>query len=156
MVPCKLDFTRKKTTRKVPSYIPEDMTTATFKGRRKLVGYFENWETTLKALDSPPVTLPLGKELKWCRHSIPNLKKARKLKTKNTPDMKTSGNTGNAPDSNKSKKKDQVPSSTSNKKKDNQLKDPQAQKKAKNSSKSKGRDKGNQVVLAEILSFCVD
>ncbi|PKY31120.1 hypothetical protein RhiirB3_448560 [Rhizophagus irregularis] len=128
----------------------------TSKGRRKLVGYFENWETTLKALDSPPVTLPLGKELKWCRHSIPNLKKARKLKTKNTPDMKTSGNTGNAPDSNKSKKKDQVPSSTSNKKKDNQLKDPQAQKKAKNSSKSKGRDKGNQVVLAEILSFCVD
>ncbi|CAB4411336.1 unnamed protein product [Rhizophagus irregularis] len=30
----------------------------TSKGRRKLVGYFENWETTLKALDSPPVTLP--------------------------------------------------------------------------------------------------
>ncbi|PKC01278.1 hypothetical protein RhiirA5_426963, partial [Rhizophagus irregularis] len=112
--------------------IPEDMTMATLwmdrkpneflmhsgasafkiiqtsKGRRKLVGYFENWETTLKALDSPPVTLPLGKELKWCRHSIPNLKKARKLKTKNTPDTKTSGNTGNAPDSNKSKKKDQA------------------------------------------------
>ncbi|CAB4417823.1 unnamed protein product [Rhizophagus irregularis] len=36
----------------------------TSKGKRKLVGYFENWETTLKALDSPPVTLPSeeGKE----------------------------------------------------------------------------------------------
>ncbi|PKK40323.1 hypothetical protein RhiirC2_805439 [Rhizophagus irregularis] len=56
----------------------------TSKGKRKLVGYFENWKTTLKALDSPPVSLPLGKELKWCQHSIPNLKKARKPKTKKT------------------------------------------------------------------------
>ncbi|PKK57359.1 hypothetical protein RhiirC2_798170 [Rhizophagus irregularis] len=63
----------------------------TSKGKRKLIGYFENWETTLKVLDSPPVSLLSGKELKWCRHSIPNLKKARKLKTKKTPDMKTSG-----------------------------------------------------------------
>ncbi|PKY31703.1 hypothetical protein RhiirB3_449443 [Rhizophagus irregularis] len=30
----------------------------TSKGRRRLVAYFENWETTLKALDKPPVTLP--------------------------------------------------------------------------------------------------
>ncbi|PKB96223.1 hypothetical protein RhiirA5_435215 [Rhizophagus irregularis] len=28
----------------------------TSKGRRKLVAYFENWETTLRALDKPPVT----------------------------------------------------------------------------------------------------
>ncbi|CAB4410494.1 unnamed protein product [Rhizophagus irregularis] len=28
----------------------------TSKGRRKLVAYFENWETTLKVLDKPPVT----------------------------------------------------------------------------------------------------
>ncbi|CAB4421406.1 unnamed protein product [Rhizophagus irregularis] len=38
----------------------------TSKGRRKLVGYFKNWETTLKALDSSPVTLSSDKELKWC------------------------------------------------------------------------------------------
>ncbi|PKK59888.1 hypothetical protein RhiirC2_794154 [Rhizophagus irregularis] len=42
---------------------------------------------------------------------------------------------------------------TSNKKNENQLKDPCTQKKAKNTSKSKDRDKGNQVVLAEILSL---
>jgi hypothetical protein len=79
----------------------------TSKGRRKLVSYFENWEITLKALDKPPVTSPSGKELKWCRHSIPNLKKAhKKLKTKNTPDKKKSGKTGNVPVSNQSKKKD--------------------------------------------------
>ncbi|CAB4425832.1 unnamed protein product [Rhizophagus irregularis] len=53
----------------------------TSKGRRKLMAYFANWETTLKALDTPPVSSPMGKELKWCRHSIPNLKKAHtKLK----------------------------------------------------------------------------
>ncbi|EXX78288.1 hypothetical protein RirG_016350 [Rhizophagus irregularis DAOM 197198w] len=33
----------------------------TSKGRRKLVGYFKNWETTLKALNAAPVTLPSGK-----------------------------------------------------------------------------------------------
>ncbi|PKK58268.1 hypothetical protein RhiirC2_823458, partial [Rhizophagus irregularis] len=125
----------------------------TSKGKRKLVGYFKNWETTLKVLDSLPVTLPLGKELKWCRHSIPNLKKAYKPKTKNTQDTKTSGKTGNVLASNKSKKKDKVPSSSLNKSKDNQLKVLYTQKKAKNTSKSKDRDKGNQVVLAEILSL---
>ncbi|PKY55803.1 hypothetical protein RhiirA4_475537 [Rhizophagus irregularis] len=82
---------------------------------RKLVGYFENWETTLKALDSPPVTLPSGKELKWCRHSIPNLKKARsKLKAKNTQT------------------------------KTNLLKHPSVQKKAKNTSRNKDHDKDNK------------
>ncbi|RGB30605.1 hypothetical protein C1646_817817 [Rhizophagus diaphanus] len=30
----------------------------TSKGRRKHVGYFENWETTLRALDTPQVFLP--------------------------------------------------------------------------------------------------
>ncbi|CAB4404637.1 unnamed protein product [Rhizophagus irregularis] len=125
----------------------------TSKGRRKLVGYFKNWETTLKALDSLPVTLPSGKELKWYRHSIPNLKKAHKPKTKNTPSKKSSVNTGKASVSNESMKKDKLSSSTLHKKKDNQLKDPHVQKKAKNSSKSKERNKGNQVVLAEILSL---
>ncbi|GBC19105.2 hypothetical protein GLOIN_2v1846618 [Rhizophagus irregularis DAOM 181602=DAOM 197198] len=110
-------------------------------------------QTPNPALDSPPVSLLSGKELKWCQHSIPNLKKARKLKTKKTLDTKTSGKAGKVPVSNKSKKKDQVSSSTSNKKNENQLKDPRAQKKAKKTSKSKDRDKGNQVVLAEILSL---
>ncbi|CAB4439622.1 unnamed protein product [Rhizophagus irregularis] len=60
----------------------------TSKGRRKLVAYFANWETTLMTLEAPPVTLPSGKELKWCRHSIPNLKKAQpKPKTKKTPEQ---------------------------------------------------------------------
>ncbi|PKY62574.1 hypothetical protein RhiirA4_489237 [Rhizophagus irregularis] len=125
----------------------------TSKGRRKLVGYFENWETTLKALDSPPVTLPLGKELKWCRHSIPNLKKAHKLKAKNTLSKKKSGNTGKVSGSNKPTKKDKVPSSPQDIKNNNQSKAPSAQKKAKKHSKSKDRDKDNQVVLAEILSL---
>ncbi|CAB4421412.1 unnamed protein product [Rhizophagus irregularis] len=66
----------------------------TSKGRRKLVAYFENWETTLKALDTPQFFVPDGKELKWCRHSIPNLKKARKPKTKNTPNKNKSDNSG--------------------------------------------------------------
>jgi hypothetical protein len=119
----------------------------TSKGRRKLVGYFENWETTLKALDSLPVTLPSGKELKWCRHSIPNLKKAQfKPKTKNTLDKKKSDSSGTVPARNQSKKKDKVTSSQSNKKNNNQLKSPIAQKKAKNTSKSKDRNKDNQVV----------
>ncbi|PKC57890.1 hypothetical protein RhiirA1_401061 [Rhizophagus irregularis] len=30
----------------------------TSKGRRKLVAYFENWETTLKALDTPQFFVP--------------------------------------------------------------------------------------------------
>ncbi|GET65118.1 hypothetical protein GLOIN_2v1777164 [Rhizophagus irregularis DAOM 181602=DAOM 197198] len=46
--------------------IPEDMMMATFKRRRKLVAYFENWETTLRALDTPQFFVPDGKELKWC------------------------------------------------------------------------------------------
>ncbi|CAB4425825.1 unnamed protein product [Rhizophagus irregularis] len=47
----------------------------TSKGERKLVGYFKNWEATLKALDTPQVFLTLDKELKWCQHSVPTLKK---------------------------------------------------------------------------------
>ncbi|CAB4417209.1 unnamed protein product [Rhizophagus irregularis] len=125
----------------------------TSKGRRKLVAYFENWETTLKALDTPQPFVPDGTELKWCRHSIPNLKKAHKPKTKNTPAKKKSEGSGKVPVSNQSKKKDKVLSSPPDKKNENQLKAPRAQTKAKNSSKSKDRDKGNQVVLAEILSL---
>ncbi|PKK61462.1 hypothetical protein RhiirC2_760692, partial [Rhizophagus irregularis] len=56
----------------------------TSKGRRKLVAYFENWETTLRALDTPQFFVSDGKELKWSQ---------RKLKTKNTPDTKKSGKT---------------------------------------------------------------
>ncbi|PKC50879.1 hypothetical protein RhiirA1_485120 [Rhizophagus irregularis] len=59
---------------------------------RKLVGYFENWETTLKALDTSQVFLN-DKKLRWCQHSIPNLKKQYKPKAKNTLNKK-SGNTG--------------------------------------------------------------
>ncbi|CAB4434462.1 unnamed protein product [Rhizophagus irregularis] len=159
--------------------IPEDMTMATLwadrkpcnflmtcgassfkiiqtsKGRRKLVGYFENWETTLRALDTPQAFVAEGNELKWCRHSIPNLKKAQpKLKTKNTPDTKKSGNTGKVPVSNQSKKKDNTKSSKKNSENNNQVKkNPNTQKKAKNSSKKKGRNKDNKEVLAEILTL---
>ncbi|CAB4431708.1 unnamed protein product [Rhizophagus irregularis] len=90
---------------------------------------------TLKA---PPVTWPSGKELKWCRHSIPNLKKAQpKPKTKKTPNKKKSGNTGgNNSVSNQSKKKDKQQSSTKASKNNNELKNPTIQKKAKKSSKN--------------------
>ncbi|CAB4439615.1 unnamed protein product [Rhizophagus irregularis] len=149
MVSRKLDFKRKKTTHD----IPEEMTIATLwndrkpttfltscgasvfkiiqtsKGKRKLVGYFENWEATLKALDTPQVFLTLDKELKWCQHS---LKKQHKL--------------------NQSKKKDKK-SSTKLAKDDNELKILNSQKKAKKFSKSKGRNKGNNEVLAEILNL---
>ncbi|CAB4434455.1 unnamed protein product [Rhizophagus irregularis] len=125
----------------------------TSKGRRKLVAYFANWETTLKALDTPPVSSPTGKELKWCQHSIPNLKKAHsKSKTKNTPDKKKSGKTGKTLVSNQSKKKDKQQSST---KASNELKNLTIQKKAKKSLKNGGGgNKDNkEVVLAEILSL---
>ena len=126
----------------------------TSKGRRKLVAYFANWETTLKALDTSPVSSPSGKELKWCRHSIPNLKKAHKLKTKNTLDTKKSGKTGKVPVSNQSKKKDKLQSSTKASKNNNELKNLTTQKKAKKSSKNGvGGNKDNKEVLAEILSL---
>ncbi|CAB4432324.1 unnamed protein product [Rhizophagus irregularis] len=144
--------------------IPEDMTMATLwtdrkpcnflmicgansfkiiqtsKGRRKLVAYFENWETTLKALNTPQPFVPDGAELKWCRHSIPNLKKARKPKTKNTLDKKKSDNSGKVPVSNQPKKKDNTKSSKKVSKNNNQEKNhPNTQKKAKNSSKKKAK-----------------
>ncbi|EXX50306.1 hypothetical protein RirG_272080 [Rhizophagus irregularis DAOM 197198w] len=79
----------------------------TSKGRRKLVAYFENWETTLRALDTPQFFVPDGKELKWCRHSIPTLKKAQnKPKAKNTPNLKISGKSDKNLESNQPKKKD--------------------------------------------------
>ncbi|PKY60051.1 hypothetical protein RhiirA4_430840 [Rhizophagus irregularis] len=109
---------------------------------------------TADFIHSPLVTVSVDKELKWCRHSIPNLKKAQfNPKAKNTLNKNKSGKTGKVSDSNQLKKKDKVPSSSPNKKNNNQLKAPRAQKKAKNSSKSKEREKGNQEVLAEILSL---
>ncbi|POG68038.1 hypothetical protein GLOIN_2v1641446 [Rhizophagus irregularis DAOM 181602=DAOM 197198] len=54
----------------------------TSKGRRKLVAYFENWETTLRALDTPQFFVPDGKELKWSQS---------KPKAKNTLNTKKSG-----------------------------------------------------------------
>ncbi|CAB4437128.1 unnamed protein product [Rhizophagus irregularis] len=124
----------------------------TSKGKRKLVGYFENWEATLRALDTPQVFLTLGKELKWCQHSVPTLKKKQhKPKAKDTPNKK-SGNTGHSSDDNQSKKKDKI-SSTKHAKNDNQLKNPNSQKKAKKSSKSKGRNNSYNKVLAEILNL---
>ncbi|PKY58589.1 hypothetical protein RhiirA4_480629 [Rhizophagus irregularis] len=127
----------------------------TSKGRRKLVAYFANWETMLMTLEAPPVILPSGKELKWCRHSIPNLKKAQsKLMTKKTPDKKKSGKTGNDSVSNKSKKKDKQQSSTKAPKNNNELKNLTIQKKAKKSPKNGGGgNKDNKEVLAEILSL---
>ncbi|EXX58897.1 hypothetical protein RirG_193660 [Rhizophagus irregularis DAOM 197198w] len=97
--------------------------------------YFENWETTLKALDTPQVFLN-DKELKWCQHSIPTLKKKHKPKAKNTLNKKSSG-TGQSSNSNQPKKKDKK-FSTKATKNDNQLMNPNSQKKAKNFSKSKG------------------
>ncbi|CAB4422577.1 unnamed protein product [Rhizophagus irregularis] len=123
----------------------------TSKGKRKLVGYFENWEATLKALDTPQVFLTLDKELKWCQHSVPTLKKMHKPKAKNTLNKK-SGNTGQSSNSNQSKKKDKK-FSTKAAKEDNQLKNLISQKQAKNSSKSKGRNEGNNEVLAKILTL---
>ncbi|PKY57927.1 hypothetical protein RhiirA4_511239 [Rhizophagus irregularis] len=74
--------------------------------------------------------------------------KKHKLKAKNTSNKKT-GNTGHSSNSNQPKKKDKIKHA----KDDNQLKNLNSQKKAKNSSKSKGRDKGNNKVLAEILNL---
>ncbi|PKC52532.1 hypothetical protein RhiirA1_481283 [Rhizophagus irregularis] len=37
----------------------------TSKGKRKLVGYFENWEATLKALGTPQAFRENSPELKW-------------------------------------------------------------------------------------------
>ncbi|GET65998.1 hypothetical protein GLOIN_2v1871772 [Rhizophagus irregularis DAOM 181602=DAOM 197198] len=132
----------------------------TSKGRRKLVAYFENWdnlnwETTLRALDTPQFFVPDGKELKWCRHSIPTLKKTHnKLKTKNTPSTKKSGKSDQNLESKQPKKKDKPTSSKKVPKNNNQKeKHPKNQKKAKNTSKIKGGNKDNKVVLAEILTL---
>ncbi|EXX66025.1 hypothetical protein GLOIN_2v1871772 [Rhizophagus irregularis DAOM 181602=DAOM 197198] len=127
----------------------------TSKGRRKLVAYFENWKTTLRALDTPQFFVPDGKELKWCRHSIPTLKKAQnKPKAKNTPNPKKSGKSDKNLDRNQPKKKDKSTSSKKVPKYNNQKeKHPNNQKKAKNTSKIKGGNKDNKAVLAEILTL---
>ncbi|PKC52035.1 hypothetical protein RhiirA1_430271, partial [Rhizophagus irregularis] len=75
----------------------------TSKRRRKLVAYFENWETTLRALDTPQFFVPDGKELKWS---------LLKPKAKNTLDKKKP-KVGKVSDSNQPKKKDKVTSSKS-------------------------------------------
>ncbi|EXX50308.1 hypothetical protein GLOIN_2v1871772 [Rhizophagus irregularis DAOM 181602=DAOM 197198] len=84
----------------------------TSKERRKLVAYFKNWETTLRALDTPQFFVPNGsKELKWCQHSISTLKKAQcKPKAKNTPNTKKSGKSDKNLDRNQPKKKDKLAS----------------------------------------------
>ncbi|CAB4411341.1 unnamed protein product [Rhizophagus irregularis] len=94
-----------------------------------------------------------GKELKWCQHSIPNLKKAHKPKAKNTLNKNKSGNTGKALESNKPKKKDKISSSKLNEQNSNQSKHPSVQKKAKNTSKNKDHNKTTRRFLAEILSL---
>lgn len=50
------------------------------KGRRKLVAYFENWESVRKVIAIPQVFHPFGLKLKWCQHSTPNLRKLPKTK----------------------------------------------------------------------------
>ncbi|PKY61722.1 hypothetical protein RhiirA4_487088 [Rhizophagus irregularis] len=111
----------------------------TSKGKRKLVGYFENW-----------AFFNTNKELKWCQHSIPTLKKQHKLKAKNTLNKK-SGNTGQSSNSNQPKKKDKK-SLTKATKNDTQLKNLNSQKKAKKSSKSKGGNKGNNEKNFEFIT----
>uniref|UniRef100_U9UPY3 Uncharacterized protein n=1 Tax=Rhizophagus irregularis (strain DAOM 181602 / DAOM 197198 / MUCL 43194) TaxID=747089 RepID=U9UPY3_RHIID len=129
----------------------------TSKGKRKLVGYFENWEATLKALGTLQAFRENSPELKWCRHSLPTLKKApTKQKAKNVPDKKPGKTTQQSGNVNL-KKKDQK-SSTSAKKQakstKDPLKDPKSQKsKSNKKSRDKGGNKDNMVVLAEILSL---
>uniref|UniRef100_U9UQN3 Uncharacterized protein n=1 Tax=Rhizophagus irregularis (strain DAOM 181602 / DAOM 197198 / MUCL 43194) TaxID=747089 RepID=U9UQN3_RHIID len=129
----------------------------TSKGKRKLVGYFENWEATLKALGTPQVYLENHQELRWCRHSLPTLKKApTKQKAKNVPDKKPGKSVQQSGNVNL-KKKDQK-SSTSAKKQakstKDSLKDPKSQKlKSNKKSRDKGGNKDNTEVLAEILSL---
>ncbi|PKY59558.1 hypothetical protein RhiirA4_482388 [Rhizophagus irregularis] len=129
----------------------------TSKGKRKLVGYFENWEATLKALETPQVCLENLSELKWCRHSLPNLKKTpTKPKAKNVPNKKP-GKSGQHLVNVNLKKKDQK-SSTKAKKPANStkdsLKDPKPQKSTSNKQKrGKGGSKDNKEVLAEILTL---
>ncbi|GET53260.1 hypothetical protein GLOIN_2v1871772 [Rhizophagus irregularis DAOM 181602=DAOM 197198] len=127
----------------------------TSKGRRKLVAYFENWETTLRALDTPQFFVPDGKELKWCQHYVPILKKAQlKLMAKNTPNTKKSSKSDKNLESNQPKKKDK-PTSSKKVPKNNyqEANHPITQKKAKKSSKKKGGNKDNKAVLAEILTL---
>ncbi|RGB35338.1 hypothetical protein C1646_699806 [Rhizophagus diaphanus] len=100
----------------------------TSKGRRKLV-----------ALDTPQVFLPEAQQ--------------KKLKAQNTLNAKKSGKTGKVSDSNQPKKKNKQQSLTKAPKNNNQLKKPEVQKKAKNTSKNKGGNKDNKEVLAEILSL---
>ncbi|PKY61538.1 hypothetical protein RhiirA4_486637, partial [Rhizophagus irregularis] len=78
-----------------------------------------------KGLRSTTFCLTDREGVEWCRHSIPNLKKAQlKPKTKNTPDKKKSGDTG------------------------------KVSKQAKKPSKGgAGGNKDNKEVLAEILSL---
>ncbi|PKY39095.1 hypothetical protein RhiirA4_452233 [Rhizophagus irregularis] len=129
----------------------------TSKGKRKLVGYFKNWEATLKALETPQVFLENLQELKWCRHSIPNLKKApTKPKAKNFTDKK-SGKSGQQSANVNLKKKDPKPL-TSAKKQAKSIKDPLKDPKSqKSKSNKKSRDSGggkvNKEVLAEILTL---
>ncbi|GET52161.1 hypothetical protein GLOIN_2v1641446 [Rhizophagus irregularis DAOM 181602=DAOM 197198] len=89
----------------------------TSKGRRKLVAYFENWETTLRALNT---------------HSFSY------LMAKNTLNTNKSGKSDKILESNQPKKKDKPSSSKEVSKNNNQeKKHPNSQKKAKNSSKNK-------------------
>ncbi|PKC00938.1 hypothetical protein RhiirA5_427493 [Rhizophagus irregularis] len=127
--------------------IPEEMMMATFltacgasafkiiqtsKGKRKLVGYFENWEATLKALGTPQKALT-------------------KQKAKNVPDKKPGKSVQQSGNVNL-KKKDQK-SSTSAKKQakstKDSLKDPKSQKLKSN---KKSSDKGDLVVI-RIIDF---
>ncbi|GET59340.1 hypothetical protein GLOIN_2v1769008 [Rhizophagus irregularis DAOM 181602=DAOM 197198] len=111
----------------------------TSKGRRKLVAYFENCETTLRALDTPQFFVPDAQN---------------KPKAKNTPNTKKSGKSDKNLDSNQPKKKDKPTSLKKVSKNNNQEeKHLNTQKKAKNFSKKKGGNKDNKAVLAEILTL---
>lgn len=112
----------------------------TSKGKRKLVGYFENCKVTLKALDKPQVFLTTGKKLK-------QLKKApNKLKAKNISNKK-SGNAGQQSDNiNLKPNANKQVASTKD-----PLKDPKPQKlKSNKKNKANRGSNTNKKVLAEI------
>ncbi|CAB4432334.1 unnamed protein product [Rhizophagus irregularis] len=104
----------------------------TSKSKRKLVGYFENWESTLKALDTPQVFLE-------------NLQEIRTFLT-NTGQQSSNANLK------KTKKKSNAKKQATSTK--DLLKDPAPQKSKPNKkSRGKGGSKDNSKVLAEILTL---
>ncbi|GBC43676.2 hypothetical protein GLOIN_2v1871772 [Rhizophagus irregularis DAOM 181602=DAOM 197198] len=95
-------------------WFPASWTLRERKQREKLQAIIHDIpeDMTMATLNMPQFFVPNGKELKWCRHSIPTLKKAQcKPKAKNTLNTKNSGKSDKNLDSNQPKKKDKPASS---------------------------------------------